>query len=382
MSSDNLDSDTRLQRSRQSALTFAWAAWEILIEKNLNLLFSPYSLYRALAVPAVEATPKFREPFLSALGFPVANLSNDDLSAAVGDVASNLKSHNHFVLRDVNHLWINAAFEISENRFNNSESKLSIGVSTVLFPHPAIEIINDHIKAATDGMIPAALSRGCIDTDTAFLITNALYLHGDWVTQFDPNSTRLEAFTRFDRSKIQTQIMRAELTVSYAKNDLAELVFLPYDESSCEFVAILPRKRTEGGFRETMMALNPSWLSSGEYAHVHLRLPKFRATGPELSFKALAEGLGLKEVFETEGHIFPQPEGEPRMKMCDIKQQVVIEVDESGTRAAVAGIGAAAACKGPPLPKVRVNLDRPFAFLTRNRVTETILLMGTYLNPR
>jgi serpin B len=174
--------------------------------------------------------------------------------------------------------------------------------------------------------------------------------------------------------------MRAELTVSYAKNDLAELVFLPYDESSCEFIAILPRQRTEGGFREAMTALHPSWLSSGEYAHVHLRLPKFRATRPEWSFKAIAEGLGLKEVFETEENIFPQPEGERRMKLCDIKQQVVIEVDESGTRAAVAGIGAAAG-KCAPLPKVRVNLDRPFAFLTRNRVTETILLIGTYLNP-
>jgi serpin B len=251
-----------------------------------------------------------------------------------------------------------------------------------MFPHPAIETINEHIKAATDGMIPAALSSDSIDGDVAFLITNALYLHGQWVMKFDSEATRMEPFTRFDGSTVKTQIMRAELQAPYSVNNLAQLVFLPYAQSSCEFVAILPSNNSEAGFRRALTAIDPSWLDSDRHgdAVIDLRLPKFRLMGPTLSLNELASELGLKEVFETQEPIFPQIEGEARLAMGEIKQQVVIEVDEVGTRIAeLTSFGGWA--RGPPPPVVRVNFDRPFAFVIRDQVTGTILLMGTYLDP-
>jgi serpin B len=284
-------------------------------------------------------------------------------------------------LRDVNNVWINAAFNISESRFNTSQHHLSVGVSTVRFPDPAIDVINRHIAAQTAGMIPAALSRDCIKAETAFLITNALYFHGEWVTKFDLTNTRSEPFTRFDDSTIDTQIMQVRLKIPYGENDHAQLVFLPYKDSSCEFVAILPRKNTEADFRRALTAIDSSWFDSCRRGPVRLRLPKFRVRGPTLSFNVLSSKLGLKEVFETHERIFPQAEGEPPLAMGDIQQRVVIEVDESGTRAAVASLSTFAA-RGPrPPPEVRIDFDRPFAYLVRDRVSGTILIMGTYLDP-
>jgi serpin B len=382
MSSSESDSETGGQYSRKPDIKFALTTWKTLLKTNLQLLFSPYSLYRGLAVLAVEVLPRFREAFLSTLCFRDASLSIDDFAAAVRKVAAQLESTDQFILRDVTQLWINEAFNISESRFNASQQQFSLNVSTVMFPHPAIETINAHVRGATDGMIPAALSPDSIDGDLAFLITNPLYLHGQWVTKFDSAATRMEPFTRFDGSTVETEIMRAELKAPYSVNNLAQLVFLPYAQSSCEFVAILPSNNSEAGVRRALTAIDPSWLDSDRHgdAIVHLRLPKFRAMGPTLSLNELARELGLKEVFETQEPIFPQTEGEPRLAMGEIKQQVVIEVDEVGTSIEhVTYLGGAA--RGLPPPVVHVNFDRPFAFVIRDQVTGTILLMGTYLDP-
>jgi serine protease inhibitor len=54
----------------------------------------------------------------------------------------------------------------------------------------------------------------------------------------------------------------------------------------------------------------------------------------------------------------------------------VIEVDESGTRVGGFMDIPIANC----LPE-QVSFNRPFAYLIRDGITGTILLMGTYLNP-
>jgi hypothetical protein len=99
MWSGQVDSDTRRRYFRQSAVHFALAAWQCQVSHKLGLLFSPCSLYRALAVPTLEVLPKFRDIFLSTLRLPSANFSVDDMAAAVGDVASNLKSDGNKLAR-------------------------------------------------------------------------------------------------------------------------------------------------------------------------------------------------------------------------------------------------------------------------------------------
>jgi serpin B len=378
-SSATRDPDGRVDDSRQSAVNFAWDAWKTQLEIKLDVLFSPYSLYRALAVPALEVLPEFRDAFLETLRFPLSNLSIDEFVAVVRNVGSNLQSAGGFVLRDVNNVWINAACNLNENIFEATQKHLGVDVSTVMFPQPAIDIINQHIARATDGMIQQALTNESVDTDTTLLITSALYLHGKWVTKFDPTHTRTDPFTRFDGSTIKTQMMQAKLKVPYAENHQVQIVFLPYADSSCEFVAILPRDNTEAGFRRALTSLNSSWFDSRERVPVRLRLPKFRVIGSALSLKALAKELGLREVFDRSEPIFPQMDGGTPLAMSDIVQQVVIEVDESGTRAAAFTFMINTFSLPPPA--VPLNLDRPFAYLIRNQATETILFMGTYLDP-
>jgi serpin B len=187
----------------------------------------------------------------------------------------------------------------------------------------------------------------------------------------------------FDGSTIDTKIMRKTLKVPYARNHFAELVFLPYRDSKCEFVVILPRNNSEVDFRRALMAIDPSWFDSGSLSKVHLRLPKFSVHGGRLELEEIARELGLNEVFETEERIFPQPSCEPPIAMGKIRQQVVIELDEEGTRAVAFTLveGELLFSAVIELPEVWVNVDRPFAYVIRNRGTGTILFMGTCLDP-
>jgi serine protease inhibitor len=88
--------------SKASPDLFAFAFWKQECAKSLNLLFSPYSFFRALAVCAIELKPKFHEIVLSTLRFPNPKSSVNEFALFVRDVASHMKSSGSFVLRDVN----------------------------------------------------------------------------------------------------------------------------------------------------------------------------------------------------------------------------------------------------------------------------------------
>jgi serpin B len=361
---------------------FAFAFWKHECAKTLNILFSPYSFFRALAVCAVELKPRFREIALSTLRFPNPKASVDEFALIVRDVASHMNSSGSFVLRDVNAIWINSASGISESRFNASRDQLFVDVSQLTFPKPATKIINKYIETATDGLIQDFV--GELSPDIGFLITNALYLHGQWVTPFETSLTSDRPFKLFNGQSITVPLMSGEFDVPYRENDDAQIVFLPYRDSECEFVVILPRDPSEAGFRRAMMNFAPDWLRPSSFNPlIKLKLPRFKVQSQTRSLEKIAADLGLREALETREAIFPQPDEEPRLFISQILQQVVVEVDEEGTKAAaVTMIEADLETSEPDPPQVvEVNADRAFAYAIQNRVTGTILFMGTYLNP-
>jgi serpin B len=72
---------------------------------------------------------------------------------------------------------------------------------------------------------------------------------------------------------------------------------------------------------------------------------------------------------------------EPRLFIPEIVQQVIVEVDEEGTKAAAVTMVRSHLESAVYRPEVEVNADRAFAYAIQNRVTGTILFMGTCLNP-
>jgi hypothetical protein len=60
-------------------------------------------------------------------------LAVEDFTAAVADIPSNLKPLDPVILRDVDNFWINAAFNVAENRFNACHRQLAVDVSATVW---------------------------------------------------------------------------------------------------------------------------------------------------------------------------------------------------------------------------------------------------------
>ena len=68
-----------------------------------------------------------------------------------------------------------------------------------------------------------------------------------------------------------------------------------------------------------------------------------------------------------------------QLSLGAVEHEVFVEIDEAGTRA-VAATGAVVV--GPPSATPRIQVDRPFLFIVRDRATGTLLLLGRVSDPR
>jgi serpin B len=367
---------------QSSSGKFAVDFWRHEVSDRLGILISPYSFYQALSLLTVQVLPDFREAFFRTLGISDTNLSVENFSAGVRELSSGLVSAGDFVLHNVNAIWINSHANIPEIRFDVAKTQLSATVSTVRFPNPAKDIINEHIKEATNGMMRDCVQEASLDGNAAAILTNVLYLHGRWVKRFEPERTKELPFRLFSGEKINVSMMHGDFLAGYDRNDHARLVHLPYKDSNCEFLLIVPHNETEDGLRNTMLAFDPGWLNRSIDYRVILTWPKFKFRSSGISLMKTAAELGLKDVLGSEERIFPQPEGEKSLVISEILQDTLIEVDEQGTKAAAVThihVGRESALRRPD--PINIKVDHPFGYVIYNRATGTILFMGTCLNP-
>jgi serpin B len=211
----------------KSATGFASVFWKHELSRGLGLLISPHSFYQALAVLTLQAKPEHRKNFMTAMCLREPNLPVDDFAATVRTLSSDLQSRSDFVLHDVSAVWINSAMNIPEERFAISKTQLSVKVSTVQFPNQAKDMINAFIEQTTDGLLRDFIQDDLLSPDTAFVITNVLYLHGHWVDAFDPERTEQLPFELFSGEEIRVPMMTGQFNVRYHHNSYSAASFSP-----------------------------------------------------------------------------------------------------------------------------------------------------------
>ena len=111
---------------------------------------------------------------------------------------------------------------------------------------------------------------------------------------------------------------------------------------------------------------------------VALTMPKFEF---ELGFsvkKALA-AMGMPAAFSG-GADFSGMTGNRELFISDVVHKAFVCVDEAGTEAAAA-TAVIVTMMAPPGAPVEVTVDRPFIFLIRDIETDTILFVGSVVDP-
>jgi serpin B len=232
--------------------------------------------------------------------------------------------------------------------------------------------INGWVAQATADKIRELFPAGTIHGQTVLTLVSALYLHAPWKYKFNPAATRLQPFTRYDGVPIDVPTMHFDDFLPSGRGVDWQAVELPYRGDELSMVVIAPTSLAALEARLTLDMLE-AMFKEIDPGGIHLSLPRWTFAFHTSLVPAL-KGMGLTNLFEGAdlSGIAPGLAG-----VQHVEHEVFVKVDEEGTEAAAATGAAVPASHGPT-----VQIDRPFLFVIRDRLTGAFLFLGRVTDPR
>jgi len=238
--------------------------------------------------------------------------------------------------------------------------------------------INAWVDERTEQRIPELLQQGSIDSSTALVLVNAIYLKAAWQTAFYENATAPAPFTRLDGTTIDVATMHLTAELRYAAGAGWQAVELPYVGNALAMTIIVP---------DDLAAFAPG-LDGGAFASivaamsqrsVILSLPKW-GQETRASLADVLAGMGMPDAFDPGVADFTGMTSQERLFITAVVHQANIDVDEKGTEAAAA-TAVVMGRTSIPTDQVSLVVDRPFLFALRDTRTGAILFLGRVVEP-
>ena len=236
--------------------------------------------------------------------------------------------------------------------------------------------INAWASKHTDGLIDRILTAP-LSPDTVLCLVNALAMEARWEYAFDGDDTYRGTFHAPD-GDVETDLMYQEHGFSYGERDGAQLVRLPYQGTSLAMYVVLPE---EGGVQSALKALAQEGIKYFDGMEigpdVRLTLPRFSLTyGGSLLDGLRARGMTLSASLDAD---FSAMCADVPLYIGDVRQNVRVDVDEEGTRAAAVTAllmepGASMPLEEPEF--VEMTVDRPFLFVIADDASGAIAFAG------
>jgi serpin B len=354
-----------------------------------NLFFSPQSISQALAMTWAGARGANETQMAEVLSF---SLSQEKLHPAFNALDLTLASRGQgaqgmdgqgFRLRLVNAIWGQQGYGFLESFLDALAVNYGAGLRLLDFladPDAARLVINDWVEQQTEGKIKDLLEPGTVTGDTRLVLTNAIYFNAQWKEVFPKENTQDGQFNLLDGSRVTVPTMANYTEYGYAAGDGYQAVELPYDGDELAMLVVVP---DAGRFAEVEASLDGAAVAglaaALETKGLTVTLPKW-TVDTKLSVKDQLQGLGMTDAFAPPTADFTGINGgvEP-LWISDVIHQAHVLVNEYGTEAAAA---TAVVMVGGSMPDpLRVDVDRPFIYVIRDRPTGTILFVGRILNP-
>jgi serpin B len=353
-------------------------------QQDNNIFFSPYSISTALAMTYAGAKEQTESEMAEVLRF---GMTQQRVHRTFGVLAKSLQKRgnhedNEFTL--ANALWIQKGFEllsgfqytISENY---GENLFDIEFSE---PEDARAMINDWIEEQTRDKIKELIKPNVLTSGTRLVLTNAVYFLGRWRFPFDESETKEADFMMTENSHVKVQMMHQKKEFGYTEDYDVQVLELPYStEDNLAMVVILPKdmnnfSKIEGSLTVEML---DNWTRQLINREVIVDIPRFKVTHG-LSLKQQLEDLGMKAAFSIEQADFSKMTEAPGVYIGEVIHQAYIDVNEEGTEAAAA-TAVVMLAKGPAPEIPYFNVNHPFLFFIKDKLTDSILFLGRVVDP-
>jgi serpin B len=369
---------------------FAFAAYNQLIAKNTNLVFSPASISIALAMTYAGAAGTTASEMAQALHFtlPPARLHPAfnalDLALASRGEGKLGGDGGPMRLRIVNALWAEQTYTFKSDFLATLAANYGADVNLLDFVHapdPSRLTINAWVADQTENKIQDLLPPDVIDKSVKLVLTDAVYFNAAWKTPFNPGETYDRSFNLLDGSWVMTKLMTAEpINLPAVQGTNFKAVSLPYADDRLALVVVVPDAgqftQVESSLDATALATLVAGMTSKK---VSLGLPRFRIeTGTSLV--DLLKALGMTSAFDPAIADFSGMDGTGGLFISEVIHKAFIDVAEKGTEAAAA---TAVVMKDASAPMVDMEIwaNKPFLYFLRDQPTGSILFMGRVLDP-
>ena len=352
-----------------------------------NLVFSPTSISIALAMLYNGAANDTASAIATALHF---TLPIDRLNAAFDAVDLALTTppaggqEGTFQLSLANGTWVQQGFSMVPAYLDALAVYYGAGVNLLDFAgdsDTARAAINAWVSGKTGGEIAMLLPPGSIDTDTRFVLTNAVYFHGDWLSSFAANSPNGTFHAAVGDVSVPMMSPPSESANGLIWSGSGwSGAALSYQGGTTEMVLIVPDAGTFDAFEQGLTAdalagmLAPAQTQSGA-----VTMPRFKFSRAASLAKSL-QSFGMTDAFAPGVADFSGIDGATDLYVSAVLHQADIAVDEKGTTAAAAtaviGETASIAITYPVL-----TVDRPFLFFIVHQPTGALLFAGRVVDP-
>ena len=363
-------------------------------ESDGNFFLSPISVELAFAMLANGADGNSRQQILNTFGY--GSKSIDDLNNHCRSVISEWNKLNdkyasqsaglseyekgmfQQTIETANAIWTDRRFPLFSEYIELCNNYFDAEAATLNFANKdsSLAVMNGWCNKKTHGMIPSMLSD--LDPLTKTVMANALYFKADWANPFKEYATQKTDFTNANGAVSQVDMMHQQEYFNYVRTDIFTMAELPYTGTTCMDI-ILPNSGMSVSkcISKLSQVRFDAALENMSQKELNIHLPKFDLEFNHNLVKIMNQ-LGVVDVFSPlTADLSKMGSGHTEAFVSDAFQLSHISVDESGTEAAAVTIiiieitGA-----GPQMIPIEFNVNRPFAYIIRDKQTNTILFVG------
>jgi serpin B len=340
-----------------------------------NALLSPLSAGMALGMVLNGAAGSTLDSMRLALQLgatPVADINAGYRSLI--DLLAGLDHTTNFSI--ANSIWVDTGFPVLSSFLGAASTNFDAAARMLDLQAPAaVGTINDWVSAQTNGKIPTIINS--VPSDEVMYVINAIYFKGKWRLGFDPTNTQSASFTTSDGMMQNVPTMSLSGKLAHATTPDAELVEMPYGNGAYAMTIVLPTGgHTLGDLVNTIDASTfAGWLARMDEEDVRLTLPRFQfqyARELQDDLSALGMGRAFSDIDADFAGIATPVPGKP-LFITNVTQKTFVNVNEEGTEAAaVTSVGIARAASSA----THIEVNRPFLFVLRERLSGTIFFVG------
>ena len=345
-------------------------------EPGANIFISPLSISIALTMTYNGAVGETQHAMAEVLEIEGLNL--DAVNRSNAALRKSLESREPEVeLSIANSIWGRQGVDFNPDFLNRNREFFEAEITSLNFSEPQTpELINGWVETNTKGKIKKIVQQ--IDPRTLIILINAIYFKGSWQQEFDKSKTRDGIFHLADGNEKRVPMMFREGAYPYFRGGNFEAAILPYGDGDEDVSMYIFLPNHDSNLDEFLSQLNAenwaSWLSQFHEVRGNsmMILPRFKLEY-EVKLNDTLKALGMDIAFGGGADFSGMG---PSLFISEVRHKTFVEVNEEGTEAAAATVVVGVESAPPSF-----IVDRPFFFAIYDGRTETMLFMGTVVEP-